>query len=52
MGLASRARPERLADKIYQIRLGLGLTQPQRPPEHLKIDYHVACPCSCATRDV
>jgi transcriptional regulator with XRE-family HTH domain len=41
MGLAARDRPERLADKIYEIRLGLGLTQAQMR-DHLGIDYHVA----------
>lgn|SRR5262245_23963828 len=41
MGLASRDRPERLADKIYEIRLGLGLTQSQMR-ERLELDYHVA----------
>jgi transcriptional regulator with XRE-family HTH domain len=41
MGLASRDRPERLADKIYQIRLDLGLTQSQMR-ERLELDYHVA----------
>jgi transcriptional regulator with XRE-family HTH domain len=41
MGLAARDRPERLADKIYEIRLGLGLTQAQMR-ERLGIDYHVA----------
>jgi transcriptional regulator with XRE-family HTH domain len=40
MGLAARERPERLADKIYQIRDALGLTQPQMR-ERLKIDYQV-----------
>ena len=40
MGLAARERPERLADKIYQIRDALGLTQSQMR-ERLKIDYHV-----------
>ena len=41
MGLAARDRPERLADKIYEIRLGLGLTQTQMR-DHLELDYHVA----------
>jgi len=41
MGLAARDRPERLADKIYEIRLGLGLTQTQMR-DHLGLDYHVA----------
>jgi transcriptional regulator with XRE-family HTH domain len=41
MGLAARERPERLADKIYEIRLGLGLTQTQMC-DHLGLDYHVA----------
>src|SRR5262249_11069736 len=41
MGLAARERPERLADKIYEIRLGLGLTQTQMR-DHLELDYHVA----------
>lgn len=41
MGLAARDRPERLADKIFEIRLGLGLTQTQMR-EHLELDYHVA----------
>jgi len=41
MGLAARDRPERLADKIFEIRLGLGLTQTQMR-EHLELDYHVS----------
>jgi transcriptional regulator with XRE-family HTH domain len=41
MGLAARDRPERLADKIFEIRVGLGLTQTQMR-DHLGLDCHVA----------
>ena len=41
MGLAARDRPERLAAKIHQIRLGLGLTQVEMR-DHLELDCHVA----------
>lgn len=41
MGLAARDRPERLGEKLYKIRLGLGLTQVQMR-DHLDLDCHVA----------
>jgi len=41
MGLASRDRPERLAEKIYQIRIDLGLTQKEMRERLGLADYHV-----------
>jgi len=41
MGREARDRPERLGEKLYQIRSDLGLTQAQML-DYLDIDYHVA----------
>jgi transcriptional regulator with XRE-family HTH domain len=41
MGRAARDRPERLAEKIFEIRVRLGLSQTQMR-DHLGLDYHTA----------